>query len=655
MASFIWPPQGGSGTTLSIGTIDTGTPSANGAQILSSSLILQSASVSVPGLVNLSSQTFAGDKTFNGSVDAASLILSGSTSGKFTQTIPSIVSSYFVSWPATQGASSTFLKNDGSGGLSWAAGTGASGVDSVGTYDSQSPNSDGSTISGTTIYFQSADSTNPGMVSNTTQSFAGDKTFTGNIAANNLSGTNTGNINLTAVGSSPNGNAASLSGQALTLQPADATHPGVLTATDWNTFNSKGSGTVTSLSVASANGFAGTVANATTTPAITLTIPATGVLKSNGTAVGAATSGTDYSAGTSGLSTGILKSTTSTGALTIAIASDFPTLNQNTTGTASNVTGTVALNHGGTGVAAGSANAAFNALSPLTSVGGIIIGGVSGAGTELPIGANGTVLTAVSGSPSWQSPAAAVVAYNITNQTTAYSAAPNDLIRANYDTIGAFVITMPDATINSGKSVIIENVSTGYNSGTIVFVGGQSARGLTTLHCTTPGELWELTSNGVDYDVTSHLTDTFTNPYTVLFGNTSGPAPTRGTIGFELSSVSRRGRRARLVWNINQTGGGNNNGGGGYYTYSLPFTADTSFNNANPSTTYDGTASAIGSGSLNSISNYKCTPALHSTTLFKIWLGDTAGTYQSVVTGSWDTSPLRVSVVLEFEVQNWED
>jgi hypothetical protein len=75
----------------------------------------------------------------------------------------------------------------------------------------------------------------------------------------------------------------------------------------------------------------------------------TGVLKGNGTsAFTAATSGTDYSAGTSALATGILKSTTSTGALTIAVAGDFPTLNQNTTGTAAGLSATLAIASGGT-------------------------------------------------------------------------------------------------------------------------------------------------------------------------------------------------------------------------------------------------------------------------------------------------------------------
>jgi hypothetical protein len=54
------------------------------------------------------------------------------------------------------------------------------------------------------------------------------------------------------------------------------------------------SGTVTSVSVVSANGFAGTVATATSTPAITLTTTITGVLKGNGTAISAAVPNTDY-------------------------------------------------------------------------------------------------------------------------------------------------------------------------------------------------------------------------------------------------------------------------------------------------------------------------------------------------------------------------
>ncbi len=56
-----------------------------------------------------------------------------------------------------------------------------------------------------------------------------------------------------------------------------------------------GSGSVTSVSVVSANGFAGTVANPTSTPAITLSTTITGILYGNGTAVSALTIGSGLS------------------------------------------------------------------------------------------------------------------------------------------------------------------------------------------------------------------------------------------------------------------------------------------------------------------------------------------------------------------------
>jgi hypothetical protein len=103
------------------------------------------------------------------------------------------------------------------------------------------------------------------------------------------------------------------------------------------------------------------------TGAVTLT----GVVKGNGTsAFTAATSGTDYSAGTSALATGILKSTTTTGALSIATAPDFPTLNQNTTGTAAGLSSTLVVGSGGTGT------------STAFTTGSVVFAGASGTYTQ---------------------------------------------------------------------------------------------------------------------------------------------------------------------------------------------------------------------------------------------------------------------------------
>jgi hypothetical protein len=56
---------GGSGVTT-VGTIDTQTKSANGAVISGSSIYLQTADATAPGLVSTGTQTFAGAKTFTG-------------------------------------------------------------------------------------------------------------------------------------------------------------------------------------------------------------------------------------------------------------------------------------------------------------------------------------------------------------------------------------------------------------------------------------------------------------------------------------------------------------------------------------------------------------------------------------------------------------
>lgn len=94
-----------------------------------------------------------------------------------------------------------------------------------------SPNANAATISAAQVLnLEPASASFGGVVTTGTQTFAGTKTFSGSISASNLSGTNTGDVTLATVGSSPSANGASLSGQILTLQPADATHPGVIAA-----------------------------------------------------------------------------------------------------------------------------------------------------------------------------------------------------------------------------------------------------------------------------------------------------------------------------------------------------------------------------------------------------------------------------------------
>ncbi len=80
--SSSWVQVAGPGAVLSMGTFDSGTASAAGAHIDSDQLVMQSASATRPGLVNTGVQTFAGNKTFSGSISASNF--SGSSSGTNT-------------------------------------------------------------------------------------------------------------------------------------------------------------------------------------------------------------------------------------------------------------------------------------------------------------------------------------------------------------------------------------------------------------------------------------------------------------------------------------------------------------------------------------------------------------------------------------------
>lgn len=109
----------------------------------------------------------------------------------------------------------------------------------------------------------------------------------------------------------------------ISIPKADGTHNGYLSSADWNTFSTAAGGGISSLS-----------GDVTTTMAVGGVAPAT-VVRINGVSL-------------AGLATGILKNTTATGVPSIAIASDFPTLNQNTTGSAASFTGTLVGDVGGT-------------------------------------------------------------------------------------------------------------------------------------------------------------------------------------------------------------------------------------------------------------------------------------------------------------------
>ncbi len=156
--------QGGSVTPATSFLVDN-----SGNTTIAGTLAVQAANSLVLGTASNT-----GSVAFNNSGGAV-ILQSGVTSGNLTFTLPT-----------SDGSPTDCLKTDGSGVLNFAICAAGSGVTTVGNFDSQSPSLRGAVISGTSIFFQSADITNPGLVNAgpLLQTFAGPKQFNGDVTLN---------------------------------------------------------------------------------------------------------------------------------------------------------------------------------------------------------------------------------------------------------------------------------------------------------------------------------------------------------------------------------------------------------------------------------------------------------------------------------------
>ena len=193
-----------------------------------------------------------------------------------------------------------------------------------------------------------------------------------------------------------------------------------VTAMNWSNFSVASSYTAgtglsligTQFSITNTGVSAATYGSATTSPVIAVNAqgqitsasnstitPAVGSITGLGTGVATALAVNIGSAGSVLLNGGALGTPTSgdfsSGTFT------WPTFNQNTTGTAAGLSTTLAIASGGTGQT--TASSAFNALSPITTTGDLIIGNGTNSATRLAIGANNTVLTSNGSTASWVS------------------------------------------------------------------------------------------------------------------------------------------------------------------------------------------------------------------------------------------------------------
>ena len=245
---------------------------------------------------------------------------------------------------------------------------------------------------------------------------------------------------------------------ALTLVPGTGIviTPGAGTITIASTL---AGGTVTNFSFVNANGFAGTVTNPTTTPALTLTTTVTGVLKGNGTAISAAVAGTDYvipSGSITGTAGNITATSNSTLTTLSALSLPGSQVTGNISGTASNITAT--------------SNSTLTTLSALSLPTSQLSGSISlttQVSGILPVANGGTAHNTAAGA---RTPTGLNIDQETAVNATNYTVLNTDRQVAQTGTMSApITFTLPAAnTVNAGQILnIVDNSGTVTTTNTI--------------------------------------------------------------------------------------------------------------------------------------------------------------------------------------------
>jgi len=306
---------------------------------------------------------------------------------------------------------------------------------------------------------------------------------------------------------------------AISMAAANTTTDGYLTSTDWNTFNNKQpAGTyVTSVAVASSNGFAGTSSGGAT-PTLTLTTSISGIIYGNGTAFAAATISAPlgYSAGTLSItqagaaSNGYLSSTdwntfnNKQPAGTYVTAVSVVSANGLAGTSSGGATPALTLSTSITGILKGNGTAISAATSgtdyaPATSGTSILYGNGSGGFSNVTVG-SGLSFSAGTLAATTSAPSAPVT------QTANFTVAATDVWTINNKSGSTCTVTLPTASANSGRVLYFQNYQAqalvSASSNVVPLAGGAAA---TSILLASSGDSATLVSDGTNWLMTQYI------------------------------------------------------------------------------------------------------------------------------------------------------
>jgi len=257
----------------------------------------------------------------------------------------------------------------------------------------------------------------------------------------------------------------------VSISQAGVSSSGYLSSTDWNTFNNKGSGSVTSVSgTGSVNGITltGTV---TSSGSLTLGGTLSGIGNSqltnstiSGVALGSnlfsltAGTGVSFSSGTTyNGSAAITINATGTGGTVTSVAATVPSF-LSISGSPITTSGTLAISYSGTALPA--VNGGTAQISYTT--GDILYASASNTLSKLAIGTTGYTLTVASGVPTWKPPYVRT-SFTATASQTTFSATYN--VGYVQVFVNGVLLNGTDYTATNGTSVVL---GVGCNVGDIV-------------------------------------------------------------------------------------------------------------------------------------------------------------------------------------------
>lgn len=159
----------------------------------------------------------------------------------------------------------------------------------------------------------------------------------------------------------------------------------------------------------------------------------------------------------------------------------------------------------------------FFALNPLTALGDMVYGGASGAPTVLsgnitttPLVLTMTGTGSVAAAPVWGVASSQLVA---AAKVTTYAVQPGDEVL--FCSSSAFTMTLPTAVGVAGKSYyIVKTDASLTNICTIATTSAQTIGGFSSVTANTLNESWRLISDGANWQIASHYTDTAWTSYT---------------------------------------------------------------------------------------------------------------------------------------------